>query len=194
MVRRAQAGGIPTRQLLENLGLADEARERLVAYLELLGRWSSALNLTGLKTTESQIRVLVRGVLPAIGLPEAGRLIDVGSGNGSPGIVFAAVRDDLEVTLLEPRAKRWAFLREAARVLDRRVTVLRESHDSYVGPPGRTVTMRALSLPLGDLEPLTAPRGKVLVFGRCPALVPGFEQVAGPPLAAQIHAFRRCST
>ena len=52
---------------------------------------------------------------PAAHLPEPGSLIDVGSGNGSPGLVLALVRDDLEVTLLEPRARRWAFLREAAR-------------------------------------------------------------------------------
>jgi 16S rRNA (guanine527-N7)-methyltransferase len=138
--------------------------------------------------------VLVRDVLPAISLPESGPLIDVGSGNGSPGIVFAALRDDLEVTLLEPRAKRWAFLREAARVLGRRVIVLRETHDSYQGPPGQTATIRALALPLTALTPLVRSGGQVLVFGRRPEAASGFEPLLEPPGAASIYPFRRCST
>ena len=54
-------------------------------------------------------------MLPARALPAPGALVDVGSGNGSPGLVLALLRDDLSVTLLEPRQKRWAFLREASR-------------------------------------------------------------------------------
>ncbi len=192
--RTTMAAGPATSRLLDDLGLCGEARARLAAYLELLGRWRSALNLTGLKTDEECARVLVGEVLPAINLPEPGRLIDVGSGNGSPGIVFAALREDLDVTLLEPRARRWAFLREVVRVLGRSVTVLRQSHDSYTGPSGGTVTVRALSLSLPALEPLVAPAGQVIVFGRRPDPAPGFVPAPNPAGSKRIHAFRRCST
>ena len=121
------------------------------------------------------MRLLVGVVLPAAGLPAPGSLIDVGSGNGSPGLVLALLRDDLEVTLLEPRARRWAFLREAARAAGRPVRVLRYRHDSYPGPPARTVTLRAVAVPLAELAPLVEPGGRVLVFGGRPLAGGPFE-------------------
>jgi 16S rRNA (guanine527-N7)-methyltransferase len=126
------------------------------------------------------VDVLVRGVLPARLLPIPGGLLDVGSGNGSPGLVLALLRDDLEVTLLEPRQRRWAFLREASRRSGRPVEVLRSRHDEYRGSPAATVTVRALRLPLSELRPLLAPGGRVVVFGTPPAEAPGFAREATP--------------
>lgn len=121
--------------------------------------------------------MLVGDVLGASSLPSPGRLIDVGSGNGSPGLVFALLRDDLEVVLLEPRAKRWAFLREAARAAcpARPPSVLRARHDAYAGPPAQTVTLRALALPLRELSNLVEPGGRVLVLGGRPTTELPFE-------------------
>jgi len=140
------------------------------------------------------VRVLVAEVLPALALPAPGRLLDIGSGNGSPGLVFALLREDLEVTLLEPRLRRWAFLREAVRAAApaRPVSVVRGRHDGYEGPLARTVSLRALRLPLGELDRLLAPGGEVLVLGAPPEAQPPFEAV---PLAlpgrADLHLFRR---
>ena len=131
-------------------------------------------------------------VLSAVPLPEPGRLVDVGSGNGSPGLVFALLRDDLDVTLLEPRARRWAFLREAARAAGRAVRVLRVRHDGYPGPPARTVTLRAVALPLDELAPLLEPGGRVVVLGGRPRA--GDLLVAAPeggPQPAGVSVFRR---
>lgn len=142
---------------------------RLAAYLDTLDLWSRRTNLTGARGPAGHVSLLVAPVLPALALPEPGRLIDVGSGNGSPGLVFALLRDDLEVTLLEPRARRWAFLREAVRASGAaRVSVLRQRHDGYAGPPGRTLTLRALALPLAELTPLVEPGGRILCFGPGP--------------------------
>jgi 16S rRNA (guanine527-N7)-methyltransferase len=60
---------------------------------------------------------------PEIG---SGRLVDLGSGGGLPGLVIAAVRPDLEVTLVERRAKRADLLEYGARALgrERSVTVV----------------------------------------------------------------------
>ncbi|HYN05523.1 MAG TPA: RsmG family class I SAM-dependent methyltransferase [Vicinamibacteria bacterium] len=141
---------------------------RLAAYLDTLAAWSPRVNLTGARTPAERVRLLVGDVLPAARLADPGSLIDVGSGNGSPGLVFALVRDDLEVTLLEPRARRWAFLREAARAAGRGVRVLRLRHDGYPGPPARTLTLRAVGLPLAELGGLVLPGGRVLVLGGRP--------------------------
>jgi 16S rRNA (guanine527-N7)-methyltransferase len=45
-------------------------------------------------------------------VPRGSRVIDVGSGAGLPGVVLALARPDLEVVLLEPLARRVAFLEE----------------------------------------------------------------------------------
>jgi 16S rRNA (guanine527-N7)-methyltransferase len=172
---------------------------RLTIYLDLLGAWSERVNLTGLRTPEARARVLIESVLPAQDLPAPGSLIDVGSGNGSPGLVLAALREDLEVTLLEPRLKRWAFLRQAVREMGVAATVLRERHDTYRGPAARTLTVRALALPLAELRPLVAPGGQILLFGRPPddAGGPEVSEVVGPDgvtLCCAIHVPRETST
>ena len=50
-------------------------------------------------------------------LPENSRVIDVGSGPGLPGIGLKIVRPDLQVTLLDPTAKKLLFCRAAADAL-----------------------------------------------------------------------------
>lgn len=145
--------------------LPEEARARVEKYLNCLRHWSPRINLTGAATPQEAFATLVLPVLGAEALIE-GHVIDVGSGNGSPGMVLAALRPDLFFTLLEPRAKRWAFLREAAREMAAdNVTVLRQRSEEYQGTPARTVTMRAVGLHPRTLKALLEPRGCVLVFG-----------------------------
>jgi 16S rRNA (guanine527-N7)-methyltransferase len=50
-------------------------------------------------------------------VPPASSLIDLGSGAGLPGVVLAMLLPDSEVVLLEPLARRVAFLEECVRVL-----------------------------------------------------------------------------
>lgn len=119
--------------------------------------------------------------LPALPLLGPGSLVDIGSGNGSPGLVLALLDPGRPVTLLEPRGRRWAFLREAARAAGREdVRVLRQRHDAYAGPPAANVTVRGLRLPLPDLRPLVEVGGRVLVFGPPPPSHPGWREVVGP--------------
>lgn len=152
------------------------ARERIERYLRCLRQWSTKINLTGAETVEAAFDTLVRPILGAEGMLR-GRVVDVGSGNGSPALVLAALRDDLCFVLLEPRAKRWAFLREATREMGLpNAVVERHRSDTYRGPLADTVTMRAVGLPPEDLRPLLSPGGCVLVFG-------------GPPLS-QAETFR----
>ena len=171
------------------MGLPEPSRSRLATYLDVLDTWSRKVNLTGARSPEDRVRMLVAPVLPALALPEAGSLLDVGSGNGSPGLVLALLRDDLEVTLLEPRTRRWAFLREAVRRTGGpAVRVLRGRHDEFPGPPARTITLRALALPLSALAPLVEPGGRVLFLGGSPPLDGPFEE---EQTIGDIRAFRR---
>jgi len=187
----------PHAAALHALGLAPEASDRLCRYLDLLARWSGGVNLTAARGPEERVALLVAEVLPAAALLEPGtRLIDVGSGNGSPGLVLALLRPDLSATLLEPRLKRWAFLREASRAAGRaELDVRRERHDRHAGPPAAVVTLRGLALPLESLRRLVEPGGRVIVFGGETAAGGGFvleSRLALPTSEARV--FRECST
>lgn len=169
--------------------LPEAARPGLERYLDLLAAWSPRVNLTGARTPAERVAVLVAAVLPAASLLEPGRLIDVGSGNGSPGLVLALLRPELPVVLLEPRRRRWAFLREASRAAGRPdVEVRRERHDRYSGPAAATVTVRGLNLPLSALAPLVGEGGRALLFGAGRAAEPGWHEEAAAP---GVQAFRR---
>ena len=102
-------------------------------------------------------------------VPEGARVADLGSGSGLPGLVLALARPDLEVTLIEPMARRVAFLTEACQRLDiERVTVVRgRAEERAGGERYDVVTSRALApLPklLGWSLPLVAPGGVVLAM------------------------------
>ena len=148
------------------------------------------MNLSGARSPEARVAILVAPVLAVAPLLDPGLLLDVGSGNGSPGLVLAVLRPDLPVTLLEPRQRRWAFLREAARAVGRPdVDVRRMRHDGYGGPPAQTVSLRALALPPGELVPLVAAGGRVVSWGPAPPADERFR--AEPSPVPGVHLRRR---
>lgn len=114
-------------------------------------------------------RHLVNGAVLATLVPRAASVCDVGSGAGLPGIPLAIARPDLRVTLVEPLARRVAFLREVLQELELdTVTVLRGRVDGRVAAvatadgdpltvgPFDVVTGRAVA-PLDRLLPWLTP-------------------------------------
>ena len=98
------------------LPLASKDAERLVTYLSQLLKWNERVNLTG----AHELRELVGDHLPdsfalAKLCPREANVVDIGAGGGLPTIPFVLLRPDCRVTLVEPRAKRIAFLNTAAR-------------------------------------------------------------------------------
>ncbi len=177
---------------LEALGLDPAAAGALATYLDLLAEWDRRINLTGARSPAARVSVLVEAILPALPLLDPGPLLDVGSGNGSPGLVLSLLRPEERGVLLEPRGKRWAFLREAARAVGRPdLEILRLRHDQYPGSAAPNVTLRALALPLPELAALVSPGGRLLVFGSCPEPSEGWMRDAGIPHQAGFHSFRR---
>ena len=113
-------------------------------------------------------------VVPLV--PEGADVIDVGSGAGLPGIVWAIIRDDISVTCLEPLQRRATFLEEAVTTLGLgdRVSVVRGRAEDIVRGRGpvtslraRVVTARAVA-PLDRLAgwtvPLVRPGGELLAL------------------------------
>ena len=111
---------------------------------------------------------------PACGLlPSSTRVADVGSGAGLPGLVWAIVRPDIQVVLVEPLLRRATFLAEALVELDlsTRVTVLRARAEDIIKgsdwAPAEVVTARAVA-PLDRLVgwtvPLLSPGGRLVAL------------------------------
>jgi len=102
-------------------------------------------------------------------LPTRGRLVDLGSGGGLPGIVVAAMRPDQPVTLIEPMLRRTNWLSEVVTALElTNVTVERGRAEDLSGKITATaITARAVA-PLAKLlawsRPLLAPRGELIAL------------------------------
>ena len=92
------------------LSLSDAQLDQLESYIAMVMRWGRVANLTGAASALAFAREQVVDSLAVVPHVGTGRLLDVGSGNGLPGVVLAIARPDLAVTLLEPRAKRARFL------------------------------------------------------------------------------------
>ena len=88
------------------------------AYVREVLRFSAALNLTSIKEPAAFHR---RFVTPSLALcpwmPEQGRLLDIGSGMGIPGIPILIACTGMQGVLVERRKKRAEFLRHVVRLL-----------------------------------------------------------------------------
>jgi 16S rRNA (guanine527-N7)-methyltransferase len=112
------------RELLKpfDVQLSGTDLDKIQQYLDLLLRWNRKINLTSVRTPEECLtRHFGESFLLARLFPLVGRLLDIGSGAGFPGLALKLISPNLEVVLLEPVAKKRAFLKEAARIcgLDR---------------------------------------------------------------------------
>jgi 16S rRNA (guanine527-N7)-methyltransferase len=104
------------KDILERLHVSRESGERLETYVSLLLQWQTRINLIGPSTRDD---IWTRHIADALQLlpllPEGiGRIADLGSGAGIPGLILAIARP-LEAHLFESNLKKGAFLREAAR-------------------------------------------------------------------------------
>ncbi len=104
---------------MQELGVdvSRETQGRLEILVATLGRWQKAINLVGRATLDD---VWTRHILDSAQItsliPQGAKtLADLGSGAGFPGLVVAALRPDLDVTLIEVDARKAAFLGEAGR-------------------------------------------------------------------------------
>src|SRR5439155_18875434 len=148
-----------------NVVLLGQHALQLEQYYELLRRWNRRMNLTALPLDElpsdEVLERLFWEPLKAADLlsDEPIEWLDVGSGGGSPAIPLKIVRRQLKLTMVEARARKAAFLREAARhlaladveVLAERVESLRESLANSMD----LITIRAVRIDSKLLEVLT---------------------------------------
>ena len=87
-------------------------------YLNELWEWNQRINLTGLSTRDSiVIDLFLDSLIPAPLLPREGRMLDVGSGAGFPGLPLKIYNPLLKTHLLEANSKKVSFLKQVIRLL-----------------------------------------------------------------------------
>ena len=108
------------------LNLTTSDRERLLAYMALIQRWTKVYNLTAVRNTGEMFTHHLLDCLAVViplrkGTGSRGegalRLLDVGSGAGLPGVILAMLNPTWQVTCVDAVAKKAAFIRQAAAEL-----------------------------------------------------------------------------
>jgi len=147
-------------------------------YYSLLERWNRKINLTALPLRDFPDQTIDRLLvepLAAAPLVDKGplRWFDLGSGGGSPAIPLKVVRPQANLTLVESRSRKAAFLREVLRQLElAHTTVLTERFEELAGTEAAgqadLVSVRAVSMDnelLAAVAALLRPAGRLLLFG-----------------------------
>lgn len=93
--------------------------EQVLLYLKLLLKWNDKVNLTAIRDPlEILHRHFCECMFATESVPiERGRLADVGSGAGFPGLPLKIMRPELEIFLIESNLKKATFLAEVIREL-----------------------------------------------------------------------------
>jgi 16S rRNA (guanine527-N7)-methyltransferase len=163
--------------------LDSRARALLDAFEELVVAYAPKLDLVApgdlLRLRSRHIEDSLRA-LPLVAAAPPGPAVDVGSGAGLPGIPLAIADPAHRWRLLEPRARRAAFLEEVVRTLDLDCEVSRMSAEEAARTEGwdsahSVATARALAPPERSfelLQPLLAGPGIAVVFAGGSASVP----------------------
>lgn len=133
--------------------------DRARAFTRALGEHGEERGLIGpLEPARLWSRHILNSAVAAPLFPAAGRVADIGSGAGLPGLVLAIARPDVRWVLIEPMERRVAWLREQTDALGlENVEIFRARGEEWKqGAVLDAVTARAVSA-LKTLIPLTAP-------------------------------------
>ncbi len=110
-----------------------DAVDQLERYAVEIIHWGRGLNLTGAYDILDFVRGPLFDALTLMNvLNREDTLIDVGSGGGLPGIPAAILAPWIRITLVEPRAKRAAFLRHTAYLLDLEVEIIQSREEDLL--------------------------------------------------------------
>ena len=97
--------------------VSDEQRKNLLLYLDKLLFWNKAYNLTAIKQPKE---ALIKHVIDCLAiLPDLkpGRLLDIGTGAGLPGVIVAICQPERPITVLDSNQKKIRFIRQSVSEL-----------------------------------------------------------------------------
>ena len=99
--------------LMLGIKISQQKFEQLVNYLELILKWNNVHNLTAIDSFPEAAKKHILDSLSILPFVKKGKILDVGSGAGLPGIVIALMRDDINVTSIDSVGKKCRFMEHA---------------------------------------------------------------------------------
>jgi 16S rRNA (guanine527-N7)-methyltransferase len=162
------------------LSLTTQQIGLLFGHYESLVKWNKVMNLTRVDSLEeAAVRHYGESLFLACHLPKGiARVADIGSGPGFPGFPLAVARPEIEVTLVEPVAKKAAFLRVAARIPN--VSIKQCRSDQLRGEFDWLVSRAVKAEEVLEASSRLGARVALLVSASDALLLRGFEQLALP--------------
>jgi 16S rRNA (guanine527-N7)-methyltransferase len=185
--------------------LPESLSDGLTSYYELLSRWNRKINLTALDNPDEAIdRLLLEPILAARHLPAGDiDIMDIGSGGGSPAIPLKlAATSSSRLTMVEVKARKSAFLREAVRTLALdKTTVETSRYEELLARPDLheafgLLSLRAVRVEVRTLLTLQAfirPGGLIFLFRGpsgpdAPEVVPPLRWTGTYPLVESLQS------
>jgi len=175
------------------LTVPTDVAARLEIYYRLLATWNQKINLTGLSlaepTPDALDRLLVEPLVAARHAGPAKRLIDIGSGGGSPAVPFALAIPGAELLMVESKTRKSVFLREVLRALEMSSSsVVTGRYEELLSAPNLheahdLLTIRAVRVEsriLIGLQALVRPGGQIFLFRSSTGTDP--SEAVTPPL------------
>jgi 16S rRNA (guanine527-N7)-methyltransferase len=167
--RRARRAGV---------AVSPEVAEKLEVYFKLLTAWNAKMNLTGLDLAEQGPDAIDRLLIePLVAAKHATqpvrRMIDIGSGGGSPAIPLAIALAVPHLLLVEVKTRKSVFLREALRALEMSESeVVTSRFEELLARPSlheahELLTLRAVRVEgsvLMNLQAFARPGGELFLF------------------------------
>lgn len=129
--------------------------DALDRYAELLVEYNKNVNLTAITEPEGiEDRHFIDSLLLAAQPEVRGRVVDVGTGAGFPGIVLKLFRPEIELTLMEPTGKRVDFLKYACAELGIEAEFAKERAEEAARKRWRETFDTAVARAVADLPVL----------------------------------------
>jgi 16S rRNA (guanine527-N7)-methyltransferase len=139
-----------------SVSLSAQQVELFWLYLQELLEWNKTFNLTGIRDpADIIIKNFVDSLTPLPYLERSGKLLDIGSGAGFPGIPLKIAAPQLQVHIVDARRKKTAFLKHIIRTLELKgVTALHGRAEEMEQPeqPFQTIISRAFRRPAPLLQ------------------------------------------
>lgn len=172
------AAGVAALARAPGLVLGATQLEAIDHYVDLLQRWNATYNLTSVRGRAAILTQHIADCLAVVPPVQrhciAGRLLDVGSGAGLPGVVLAIALPKLQVTCVDAVGKKAAFVRQVAGLLKLNNLSSQQARVESLRAPGFDIVTSRAFASLGDFTRLTrhllAPHGVWLAMkGRLPS-------------------------
>jgi 16S rRNA (guanine527-N7)-methyltransferase len=168
LARRARKAGV---------SIGSDLAAQLETYYRLLATWNHKINLTALDLNElappAVDRLLIEPLVAAKHVPPGTRrMIDLGSGGGSPALPLALAVPGIHLRMVESKTRKSVFLQEAVRALDLEAAVSTARFEELLAKPELheahdLVTVRAVRIEarvLLTVQAFARPGGLIFLF------------------------------